>query len=62
MNKDEFKYIDKYEEARRHVRDSAKLKGIHKEDRVTVLEVLGIFAVMVLLTIVLPTLAGWLSR
>ena len=49
--------INEYKQ-RQQLAEMARLKGIKQAESVTVWEVLGLFGVMILLTIILPVLAG----
>ena len=53
--------INEYKQ-RQQLAEMARLKGIKQAESVTVWEILGVFGFMILLTIVLPVLAGWLVQ
>ena len=53
--------INEYKQ-RQQLAEMARLKGIKQAESVTVWEVLGLFGVMILLTIILPVVAGLVAE
>lgn len=53
--------INEYKQ-RQQLAEIARLRAIKQTDRITWQEALGVFGVMILLTIVIPAMAGWLTR
>ena len=53
--------VEDYDQ-RQQLAEMARLRGIKRAERMTVWEYLGIFAVMIFLVVVMPTIGAWLTR
>jgi uncharacterized membrane protein len=51
--------VEAYDE-RTQLEKLAQLRSIEQSEKVTAVEVIGVFALMIFLTIVLPTITAWL--